>query len=123
MSLFSARELADLRALSESAMADSGIILRTILLDDGAGGQYPDPAGPQEIGPILGRFRQLSGAEQIRAAQLGQLGAYRWFVPASTDMRVTDQVRLLGAIYAVVWAPPPAALDADRVVGLEEATP
>lgn len=102
-------------------MLDSGTILRPILLDDGAGGQYPDPTSPQSIGPIYGQFRQLSGDEVIRAAQLGQLGRYRWAVPHDTDIRATDQVQILGGVYTVVWAPPAAALDVDRIVGLEEA--
>ena len=99
-------------------MRDSGTILRPTLADDGAGGTTPGT--PTEIGPILGQFRALSGDEQIRAAQLGQLGRYRWAVPHDTDIQVTDQVRLLGVTYSVVWAPPAAALDADRIVGLEE---
>lgn len=121
MTLFSARELADLTSLDESAMADSGTILRPRLLDDGAGGTYPDPAGPETIGPILGRFKTLSGGELLRAVQLGQAGKYRWFVPNGTTVYATDQVHILGGTYNVVWVPPVAALDTAQTVGLEEA--
>lgn len=123
MSLFSASEIDGLAALDESAMQDSGTIVRPLLLDDGAGGTAPDPAGPTRIGPILGRFEALTGRELVIAAQLGQLGNYRWSVPRATDIRVTDQVELLGSVWAVVWAPPVAALDPSRIVGLEEASP
>jgi hypothetical protein len=90
-------------------------------LDDGAGGTYPDPAGPQQIGPVLGLFWALRGEERIASSQLGQHGSYRWAVPHTTDIRITDQVVLLGTLYNVVWVPPVAYHDADLTVGLEEA--
>jgi hypothetical protein len=100
-------------------MRDSGTILRPTLTDDGAGGTTTGT--PTEIGPILGMFWALSGDELLRAAQLAQLGRYRWAVPRDTDIQETDQVAILGATYNVVWAPPVAALDVERIVGLEEA--
>lgn len=100
-------------------MRDSGIILRTALSDDGAGGVTSGVVS--EIGPVLGQFRRLSGEEQIRAEEIGQRGRYRWAVPHDTAIDLTDQVRLLGVTYNVVWAPPAGALDTDRIVGLEEA--
>lgn len=113
--------MAELRALDESFMQDSGFILRPRTLDDGAGGAYPDPAGPERIGPILGLFWSLRGAESVAADQLGQHGAYRWAVPIGTGIQATDQIELLGGVYNVVWAPPTAQYDADQTVGLEEA--
>lgn len=99
-------------------MLDSGVILRSTLADDGGGAATP---GTPTQTTVLGMFWALSGDEAVRAAQLGQLGRYRWAVPTGTDIRATDQVRLLGVVYNVVWAPPVAALDAERIVGLEEA--
>lgn len=115
------RTMASLRRLSISFMQDSGTILRQNLLDDGGGGTYPDPSGPTRIGPIMGLFWTLSGDEAVMAAQLGQHGRERWAVPIGTDIRATDQVELLGWVYNVVWVPPVAYHDADRIIGLEEA--
>lgn len=109
------------RERAQRLMLDSGTILRTVLIDDGAGGVYPDPGGPTAVATVLGQFRKLSGDELVRAAQIGQAGRYQWAVPHDTAIEVTDQVQLLGQRYNVVWAPPSAALDADRIVGLEEA--
>lgn len=100
-------------------MLDSGTILRPVLVDDGAGGQVPGT--PTPLATVRGQFRKLSGEEIARADQLGQAGRYRWAVPHDTQVAVTDQVFLLGVLYAVVWAPPAAYLDADRIIGLEEA--
>lgn len=99
-------------------MADSGTILRTPQIDDGAGGSYPGT--PQQT-TATGMFWALSGDELERAAQLGQVGRYRWALPVDTDILVTDSVLLLGVLYRVVWSPPVAHLDAERIVGLEEA--
>ena len=110
--------MAGLRRLSDSFGQDSGTILRPDPINDGAGSTYPGT--PTEIGPILGLFWTLSGAEAIAAAQLGQHGRYRWAVPFTTDIRVTDQVALFGIIYNVVFVPPVAYHDESRIIGLEE---
>jgi len=100
-------------------MLDTGTILRPVLADDGGGSTTPGT--PQAIGPILGAFWALSGEELVRAAQLGQRGKYRWAVPRAADIQIIDQVQILGGVYNVVWAPPIAALDVERIVGLEDA--
>jgi hypothetical protein len=100
---------------------DSVTILRTALVDDGAGGQYPDPAGPTETGPIIGAFSRLSGRELVASSQMQQRGSYRLALPVATEIRETDQVRYQGRVYSVVFAPPLTALNLSRVVELEEA--
>jgi Phage head-tail joining protein len=115
--------IADARiALQAGLMRDSGTIVRPVLLDDGAGGQYPDPSGPTEINVPACAFSRLTGRELEAAAQLQQRGSYRLALPIDTDIQAADQFRYSGVIYNVVWAPPLTALNLSRVVGLEEAT-
>lgn len=106
--------------LQATLFRDSVTIVRQALLDDGRGGQYPDPSGPTEIGPILGAFSRLTGRELIAAEQLQQHGTYRLALPVATDIRATDQVRFGSVTYNVVWAPPLTGMNLSRVVGLDE---
>jgi hypothetical protein len=108
-------------SLQAGMFRDSVTILRYTLLDDGAGGQYPDPAGPTSIGPIVGAFSRLTGRELIVSSELQQRGTYRLALPVDTDIRETDQVNYQGRVYNVVFCPPLTALNLSRVVELEEA--
>lgn len=107
--------------LAARMFRDSVYILRTALLDDGAGSSYPDPAGPVALGPILGAFSRLTGRELVASSQVQQRGTYRLALPSATDIRATDQIAYQGLIYAVVFCPPLTALNLSRVVELEEA--
>jgi orotate phosphoribosyltransferase-like protein len=111
-------------------LGDPFTILRPRVIDDGAGGTYPNPAGPTRIGPFLGGFRAANGHEAVVADQLVQRGSYRLKTltelrdPATNALIViaaTDQIEVLGGVYKVVWTPPVAGLSLFRIVGLEEA--
>ena len=125
-----AKTLGTLRAAAPTYLGDSFYLVRPVLLDDGAGATYPDPAGPQRIGPLLGTFRALNGRELVAAERLSQQGAYRLktttaLADPDTGDPITiaenDQVEVLGGVYNVVWAPPIANLSLFCIVGLEEA--
>jgi len=107
--------------LAADMFRDTIYVLRFAFLDDGAGGQYPDPAGPTAYGPFLGAFSRQSGTEQVIDSQWQQRGTYRLALPIGTDVRDTDQIAYQGLTYNVAFAPPLTGLNLSRVVELNEA--
>jgi hypothetical protein len=119
--ILDAETLADLGLIAESAMLDSGIIVRPRLLDDGAGGTYPDPVGPETITSPCSITAVGSLAPGPLREQIQEHGRYLLTVPRDKDLRVTDQFQALGTLYTVTWAPPPDALAVERIAALTEA--
>jgi hypothetical protein len=108
-------------------LGDTCYFLRPRVVDDGAGGTKPDPAGPERIGPFNCAFAARSGREVVSADQLKVIGEYKLKLAtklthpttkASFTPQDTDQVEALGGVYSVVHAPPPAALSLFRTIGL-----
>jgi len=105
-------------------------IVRPRVIDDGAGGTKPDPAGPLYIGPLFGSFSAAGGREIQTPDQIKQRGSYRLRsavelidpdAEEAVTIEETDQIELLDTLYKVIWAPPPTETNLSRVVGLEEA--
>jgi hypothetical protein len=109
--------------LSGVMFGDTLTILRPRVIDDGGGSQAPDPAGPQEIGPILGNWqaRPVADVEAQTADTTVVSGRYVFRCAVDVDIRATDVVRYQGVVYAVVDCPPVAARSLTRQVGLTEA--
>jgi hypothetical protein len=119
--LISSRTLRSLRRIAERAEQDEGIIVRPRLLDDGAGGAYPDPAGPEWIATSCSITAVGALAPGPLRDQVAEHGRYLLSVPLSADLYVTDQFQALGTLYNVTWAPPPDALSVERIAALTEA--
>jgi hypothetical protein len=118
--LLDADTLAELGAIATSAMPNSGVIVRPRLLDDGAGGTYPDPAGPERIDTACS-FTAVAALPGPLRDQLQEYGRYLITVPLATAVLATDQVEVLGGTYAVTWAPPPDGFAVERMAVLVEA--
>jgi hypothetical protein len=116
MTLFSARELAGLAALDESAMPDTVIVTTiTTTTDDGGA-----PVETESSVTTGGRLRRRSGRE-LQSDIVRERGAYELSVPRATAIGGTSRVSVNGTAFRVVWAPTLAAYDTARVVGLEDA--
>jgi hypothetical protein len=115
-------------AYEANLLGDECYILRPQLIDDGAGGTYPDPDGPLRIGPIACGFTSVSG-DEAQADIVEVRGRYRLKLPTTvidpdTEEEVTpvetDEVEFQGKVYAVIWAPPVTALNLKRKLGLRD---
>lgn len=121
--------LGSARALANQwLLVDTCTIVRPRTLDDLAGGSYPDPAGPERIGPLACSFLAVSGDEATREL-IAERGRYRVYLPvdlrhpttqAAIEVLGTDAIEVLGTTYQVVWTPPPAAGALLRTIGLKE---
>jgi hypothetical protein len=109
------------QTVQQNFFGDQVTILRPRLLDDGAGGSYPDPAGPERIGPILGKLTAIWGLETQTQVDIDVRSGYRLSLPIGTDIRLTDQVEIVGRVFNVVWTPPAGAMSLVLRVGLQEA--
>jgi hypothetical protein len=107
------------RALADRGKQDRCTIVRPRLLDDGAGSTYPDPAGPERIGPLACLFIARSGSETQTDEQIEERGAYEIRLARTAPAVLgTDQVEVLGRSYQVVWTPPLDARAVERIVGV-----
>ena len=109
-------------------LRDSCTLLRPRTLDDLAGGTYPDPDGPEAIGPLPCAFLAVSGEEATRDL-VAERGRYRVYLAvdlrhpetnAPLDITGIDQITVLGTTYEVVWTPPAAATALLQIIGLKE---
>jgi hypothetical protein len=119
--LISARTMHSLRILAERGMQNSCMIVRPVLVDDGAGNTNPHPDGPERFGPFPCSFNSQGGDEAEDGDQVAEHGDYQIGMPIDTpEVLATDEIELLGRTYQVVWTPPIEAMSTERTVGLIE---
>jgi len=119
--LLKRRTLRSLGAIAERAMQNDGTIVRPRLLDDGAGGTEPDPAGPERIATVCGITALAALPPGAMRDQIAEHGKFLLEVPLAADLQETDLFEALGQTYQVTWAPPPDALAVERIAALTEA--
>lgn len=109
-------------------LRDACTLIQPRTIDDLAGGSYPDPDGPERIGPLACSFLAVSGDEATREL-IAERGRYRVYLPIelrhpetgdALDVASIDAIEVLGTTYQVVWTPPAAAGALLRTVGLKE---
>jgi hypothetical protein len=109
-------------------LRDTCTLIRPRTVDDLAGGSYPDPDGPERIGPLACSFRAVSGDEATRE-RIAERGSYRVYLPVELrhpdtqeplDVASIDAIEVLGTAYQVVWTPPAPATALLRTIGLKE---
>jgi hypothetical protein len=119
--LISSRTLRSLGRIAESAMLETGAIVRPRVIDDGAGGTKRHPDGPETITTPCSITAVGALPPSPLRDQVAEHGRYLLTVPRAKDLRVTDQFTVLGITYLVTWAPPPDALAVERMAALKEA--
>lgn len=109
-------------------LGDTCTLIQPRTIDDLAGGSYPDPGGPERIGPLACSFLAVSGDEATREL-IAERGRYRVYLPIDLhhpetqeplDVASIDAIEVLGTPYQVVWTPPAAAGALLRTIGLKE---
>jgi hypothetical protein len=108
--LIGSATLKHLKNTSERAMQDSGT-------HAGSRNGVPFKVRLKGLLTILGTTGGSTRIdEEIRKAE----GSHRLYVPLGSDVATGDTWTCQGRVYDVVWAPLPAALDVDRLIGLKE---
>jgi hypothetical protein len=119
--LISDRTLRSARGIAERAMQNTGTIVRPRVIDNGAGGTRPDPAGPLRTATPCSITPVAALPPGAVRDQVAEHGKWLLSVPLAADLKTTDQFEVLGQRYQITWAPTPDALSVDRMAALTEA--
>lgn len=105
MPILSSSDVAELRAIDESAMTDTCVIQRADMTNDGIGGFNEAWSA---IGTVCCRLRFPSmriNQEAVTGGQLTSMSDGRLAVPFGTDLKATDRVLIKNRTYEVSFVP------------------
>lgn len=106
------------RALQEMTMTQEAEVLRSsVIVDDmGMSSSSPDSV----VGTTKCRVAPGGQRESVVAGRLIGVGTWRVTLPATSDVRQTDRLRIDGRVYEVLSILAPATFETARVCVCEE---